>query len=167
MLPLCKSSAVLGAKMQSHYAEYGNTKLPRAYCYKCRSHAFVIDDIIQCCSRYYDFEAEKIKKMCLSSPFRKIPPIEVRKRILEKQQNRCLYCELEFGSIIFRKTKPMLVKLAWDHQIPFAYAQNNKDQNFCASCQVCNGIKSSIMFQTLDEAKLHILHIRKRKGYSS
>lgn len=152
--------------MQNHYAEYGNTKIARGYCHKCKNNAFVIDGIIQCCSRSYAFESNVVKKMSLSSPFRKTPPKAIKKLILDQQQNKCLYCEIEFGSFIFKGTRPILVKLAWDHQIPFAYAQNNKNQNFCAACQICNGIKSSIMFQTVDEAKLHIMHIREKKHYS-
>lgn len=153
--------------MQNHYAEYGNTRIPRGYCSRCRGYAFVIDQVLQCCDRNTHFESQKVKKMSASAPFRKRPPSAEKILILEKQQNQCLYCGKEFGSIAFRKGKPFLLRLEWDHQIPFAYAQDNKTSNFCAACHICNRIKGALMFKTVEEAIVFIRNVRIKKEYSA
>lgn len=152
--------------MQNHYAEYGNTRLIRNKCPACKRFAFVIDGRYQCCDRETSAEPQFIKKMVIASPYRKIPTTKKQREILEKQQNKCLYCEVEFGSVVFRNEKPLLSKLEWDHQVPFVYSQNNNRANFCAACNICNRIKSSKMFQTVDEAIIYIRHKRNLKGYA-
>jgi 5-methylcytosine-specific restriction endonuclease McrA len=53
-----------------------------------------------------------------------------------------------------------ILKVNWDHVVPFSYSQNNYAYNFVAACQICNGIKGSQMFKTLEEARIHIRAIR-------
>lgn len=57
------------------------------------------------------------------------------------------------------------LKLQWDHVDPWVYSLNNKDQNFVAACQICNGIKSSMIFNSVEEARVYIQGARKTKGY--
>jgi hypothetical protein len=91
---------------------------------------------------------------------RKGPNAAEKKLILELQGNRCLYCEMLFGSAIERKGRLIFLKVNWDHFVPFAYTQNNYAYNFVAACQICNGIKSSHLFKTLEEARIYVRTIR-------
>jgi len=52
----------------------------------------------------------------------------------------------------------------WDHYIPYAYSQNNYPYNFVAACALCNGIKSSHLFDTLEEAIEYVKRRRAKKG---
>jgi len=49
------------------------------------------------------------------------------------------------------------LRINFDHVVPFAYSQNNYRHNFVAACHICNSIKSSMMFNTLDEARAYIV----------
>ena len=40
--------------------------------------------------------------------------------------------------------------------VPFSYAQNNHTDNFVASCHVCNRWKRSIMFDTIEAARIYL-----------
>lgn len=100
---------------------------------------------------------------------RRKPRSLTRKRILNKQGNRCLYCRQRFGAEFIRTINGQKVKgvviLHWDHFIPYSYAEANPEDNWVASCASCNRIKHSKMFATLEEATLHIMRARKNKGY--
>jgi len=95
---------------------------------------------------------------------RKAPTAAERQMILELQGNRCLYCEMLFGAAVERKGRLIFLKVNWDHFVPFAYTQNNYAYNFVAACQICNGIKSSMTFKTVEEAKVYIAATRLLKG---
>jgi hypothetical protein len=44
--------------------------------------------------------------------------------------------------------------------------QDNRSINFVAACSICNGLKSSMMFQTEEEARVYIYEAWQRKGFS-
>jgi 5-methylcytosine-specific restriction endonuclease McrA len=88
---------------------------------------------------------------------RRQPTGEEKRLILENQGRRCLYCQRMFGSAVIRKGKIVWLKVTWDHVVPFSYSQNNHGHNFAAACQICNGLKGSLMFATIEEARTHIL----------
>lgn len=96
---------------------------------------------------------------------RKGPGRKEQERVLSEQDGRCLYCLKRLGSLGKRKDKRIALKLNWDHQIPIAYAYDNSGKNFCAACHVCNSLKSSMIFNSLDEARVYLLEARKEKGY--
>lgn len=149
-----------------HFAEYGNTKIQRAYCSRCKTTAFVIDSQLKCCDRLFEFESIEVKKMSIANPRRKTPCEDEKRAILEKQNGRCLYCGVSFGEIVFQGTRPFLLRINWDHMIPYAYSMDNRELNFCAACHVCNRIKSALMFQTLDEAIIYLKNVRVKKNYN-
>lgn len=96
---------------------------------------------------------------------RRPPPKSTRDAVLERQENRCLYCGGEFGGWASRHGKLVAVRIAWDHSVPFSYLQRNPDSNWVAACTVCNGIKSNLIFDSLIEAQDFIKHQRHIKGY--
>ena len=96
---------------------------------------------------------------------RRRPNVATRLHILQQQDGRCFYCGSRFGTYVTRKNRPRVLKAAWDHVIPYVYLQANPDTNWVAACQVCNGIKGSRIFATVDEAREHITRRRKRCGW--
>lgn len=156
-------------KTERHVVWYGRIALERAYCQDCKQFAFVIDDTLQCCYR----NAPQVN--CISRQeraseapsVRLLPPIQVRRTLLREQDNKCLYCCRRFGTQVWRGRKVIVLSVAWDHKVPFAYAQNNGLENFVAACQICNRLKGSIMFYSLEEARVYLYNRQIEKGYST
>ena len=59
-----------------------------------------------------------------------------------------------------------MLRVEWDHYIPYSYSQDNRVSNFVAACQICNRIKSSLMLPSAEEYRVHIQNKRVEKGYS-
>jgi 5-methylcytosine-specific restriction endonuclease McrA len=130
----------------------------------CQDYSFVIDGQLACCGTPVAVLPEKYKRESEPEQHRKTPPLKERQRQLEQQDYRCFYCERAFDSHAIRKSKLIRLHVVWDHMIPFAYGQDNSNRNFVAACQICNSIKSDYCFQTVDEAKIHIMNKWKEKG---
>lgn len=146
------------------YALYGNITLKRAYCSKCKQQAFIIEDKYSCCERKAYFNSKRTKRMSLTHDIRKAPSELQKKEILDSQNHKCLYCENRFGAMYVRDGITKALKIEFDHLIPYSFSANNYIYNFVAACNVCNGLKSSLMFQTLDEAKIYIQNEWKHKN---
>ena len=84
---------------------------------------------------------------------RRPPPLWARRLQLAKQENRCFYCDWEFGSWVAKRSRPVRLRVVWDHWVPYAYLQANPALNFVAACQLCNGLKRSDMFESVEEAR--------------
>jgi 5-methylcytosine-specific restriction endonuclease McrA len=147
-----------------HFALYGNVAIQREYCASCRQYALVLDRKLACCGMLSDFDSTKTKRMSEAEDGRKRPSPEEQKAILEAQGGRCLYCERVFGSVVMKKEKLVFLKVTWDHWIPYSYSRNNYPYNFAAACQICNGLKGSLMFETVDQARAYILSLWEAKG---
>ena len=102
------------------------------------------------------FSTNETIRMSPSSFIRRRPPLSVQRGILDAQANRCYYCDRPFGSSVIRRGRLTILKAVWDHYIPFAYRGSNPAENFVAACQVCNGFKSSMIFETREEAQLYL-----------
>ena len=146
-------------------ALYGNVAIPKGFCRKCGSTSFIRDGFFVCCGAPVKGEPGKFYRESEAPQQRKKPPKSEQERILAEQGHRCFYCEVPFDSTRFRKGKPVRIHVHWDHQLPFAYSQNNKSSNFVAACHVCNGIKSDFVFRDLQEAQVYLAGKRKQKGY--
>ena len=142
-----------------HYALYGNVVMPREYCPSCRQWALVVEGRLACCQMPTDLGSRQTKRMSQAPDIRRQPTEEEKRQILEGQQKHCLYCERTFGSAVIRKGKLTWLRVTWDHLVPFCYGQNNNAINFVAACQICNGIKGSLMFATIEEAQTYIVSL--------
>ncbi len=93
-----------------------------------------------------------------ADPHRLRPTVQEQSDILAEQRGQCLYCGNVFGDVVVRhKTgKHTVLKLHWDHLIPWVYSQDGRAQNFVASCHVCNGIKGSLVFETITEVRDYV-----------
>ena len=134
---------------ERHRAWYGDILLERMFCKECDCMCLVIEDIKQCCLK--KAMAEKSTEIeYVSEPVRKRKqlPLSVKKKILSEQGRRCFYCFRKFGSRYCRNNKIGYLKLHFDHINPYIMTYNNQPDNFVASCDVCNFIKSRLTIWT-------------------
>ena len=145
---------------------FGNVSIPRAYCDECEVQSLIVHGHYNCCGRPVGHLVIK-RYMRVSTPeyVRRGPKRKVKKIILNQQEDRCFYCGVLFGTEGFRHATPIRISHQWDHQLPFSLTQNNQAENFAAACHVCNGLKGSMVFQTLEEAQVWLALRRKDKGY--
>lgn len=139
---------------------YGTIILTKSWCSECESYAIVKKGILQCCdSRVLD-APERWKRESLATGTRALPSAQYQREQLDRQDNRCFYCLISFGSIVEHKKRDIRIIIHWDHLVPFAYLQSNPDQNFVAACQICNGVKGAKCFQTTEEARTYVITAR-------
>jgi len=150
---------------KDHIKIFGNVVMVSAYCPECQDEALIAQGEYTCCGASY--EEKKLDKIVRESEpvnKRKILGRKSREEILAQQNFCCFYCDRRFGKTVYRKGKPIALKINYDHQVPFAYGQNNSADNFVAACHICNAIKSSMLFDSIDKARLHILAAWAEKG---
>ena len=153
---------------KKHYAQYGNTLLRRGYCEICKSNALLIDGKLACCGdEPSGSEGNFSVQMSETVKKRKRPSKYVQEKILEIQDGMCFYCDSLFGEpFLHPKTeKVRFLRVCYDHYVPYSYSQNNNTDNFVATCQVCNGIKTNKIFESKEDARVFILDRRRRLGY--
>lgn len=142
--------------MSHHIGLYGNVALERALCPICCETAFVIDGEYTCCRLKVKSAATHYKRMTNPEAKRMLPTAKERAELLEQFQHSCAYCDRAFGAWVHRKGKIRRLSLAWDHQVPYSYSQNNEAHNFLPACNVCNGYKSDKIFTTVEEVRVYV-----------
>lgn len=162
----CTPGSRVEDKLPTYLGLYGNVSIQKALCDKCGSYAFILDGRLACCGRVYTERPTIYKREIEPQSRRRRLPLAARREQIKKQEGCCLYCQRRFGSYVFRGIKTTILRVCWDHSIPFAYAYNNQASNFVASCQICNSIKHDKIFQTLEDARVNILASWAEKGYS-
>ena len=83
---------------------------------------------------------------------RRQPRASVRQTILNGQDNRCFYCGLKFDEWFTYGGHAKKRTVCWDHLSPYALTFNSEDSNFVAACALCNSIKASRVFHTVQDA---------------
>lgn len=142
--------------MRATLALYGNVQIPRGYCPRCKTWAFIIQGIRQCCDIKIDIEIIKRKRMSSHHEKRRTPRKRDRERLLKEFQDACAYCERSFNRFVRYHGELNRTRLTWDHSVPWIHSQDNRGQNFLPACQFCNGWKSSLIFKTLEEVKVYV-----------
>ena len=154
---------------KSTLALYGNVAIPRGRCPDCKRTVLIVGGLYACCDEPAAGRLGGTKRMSQPCHKRKLPPLPWRRAQLEKQSHRCFYCDVTIGDFVMRVTRkssrPIRLRLHWDHLLAFAYSQDNNEYNYVAACHVCNGIKSSRIFATLDELRIYVADRREAKGY--
>jgi len=145
---------------------YGNVAIIKGYCPVCKGYAFIRNGKLLCCDYALDAKPDKYKRESIPEQRRHLPPLKFRLEQLEKQENRCFYCNRHFGNVVYKKNKTIKLRTHWDHKIPYALSQNNEIYNFVAACHICNAMKYSKVFQTKDEAQVYLTLKWERKKYS-
>ncbi|SRR6266498_3733337 len=128
----------------------------KANCRDCGSSALVLDGKLLCCDALLSSEPTRVKRECASDHQRRLPPLADRRSQLKLQQNHCFYCDRIFGSRVYRGARLTRLRVEWDHVIPYSYCEDNCISNFVAACHVCNAIKSSHVFSSLESARAFI-----------
>lgn len=95
------------------------------------------------------------------------PTSKAKKEITAKQEGRCLYCRIKIGATVRRNDKPVAVRPAWDHFVPFLYSRRNPRDGWVLACTICNAIKGCSMFSTVADAQKHIIERRAALGYET
>jgi len=150
------------------YKLFGSVSIPSGCCYACNQNSFIIDGMLQCCNRKIEdnIEFKGFERVATDDDKRIIISKAMKKKILTDQEYCCLYCETPFHFRKKRNGKSIKLKIQYDHLVPFAYLNDNSFENIAAACHVCNLLKSSMIFQTVDEAKVYLEAKRARKGYN-
>lgn len=144
----------------SHLAVFGNVAIRRVFCSDCEGFSLVDKNNRKlCCDALDVTEPKRIKRVVTPEQSRKRPSLEHRKAVLAAQNDCCAYCDRAFGSTVAYKSKTTRLRPHWDHLVPYSFQQNNADDNFVAACHVCNSRKSSLIFQTMDEARVHLQNL--------
>jgi len=149
-----------------HIAWYGDVKTIKMYCEDCDTECFVIDDIKQCCNKTTETELVEYQEQLVEKLIkRKGPTNKQKEEIIAEQGDQCIYCGVQFGVPYYRKARPESIHLTrrnWDHLVPYIYALNNME--FVLACNLCNTIKSSRIFDTVEEVIEYVKIRRKEKG---
>jgi hypothetical protein len=125
---------------------YGQTTIKSEFCEKCQQEAFIIGGKFSCCGKSIgNPEHQQVIYELQLNARRKIPKKWLRKRILDEQNNRCLYCGVEFGT--WEDGKQITVE--WDHIKPHCYTGANYE--FAAACGRCNRAKAGKVFDSIRE----------------
>lgn len=127
---------------------YGNITIPTDYCYQCHARSFVFDDKIACCGSPCPPRPVQGFKIIADVVFKRHPiSAKLARKILDSQDYCCIYCSARFGSMRNFKGKNEIVKLHFDHLIPFVYGGNHT--RIVAACSRCNVHKSDKYFDNL------------------
>lgn len=137
-------------------AYYGGVVLLREYCPECKDYAIIIGNELQCCGLKLRPEQPdeprvyRRRRMSEGSLHRIRISTKAKKACLRFQINQCLYCgaHVSIGTAHF------------DHFIPRSYSQDDSADNIVAACAKCNSLKSDLMFQTVEEARVYICQRR-------
>lgn len=98
---------------------------------------------------------------------RRTPTNAQREIITANQKNRCLYCDLRIGTVVWRGIYNVRLQVNWDHFVPYSYGRTNASSNWVLACHICNGIKGCRMFETVVEAQEYIRARWAKKGYTA
>lgn len=143
---------------------YGSVMLERQVCPQCGEWSIIKDGKTACCDEPAEAKARRTaQRMSGGTGIRCKPTKGEQNIILWKQKQSCFYCGRSFGSAVFRNGNIILLRLEWDHFVPFSYTLAR--QNFVAACHICNQIKASMVFETPEEAREYVAKAREKKGY--
>jgi 5-methylcytosine-specific restriction endonuclease McrA len=155
----------MSARRRPYVGLYGNTAIAKERCSDCDRFALVINGRLACCDRKAQSIPEFLKRETCPGDEKRIPSPAAQREQLDRQGDRCMYCERQFGGYAFKGVRAMKLRVCWDHVVPFAFGQDNSDVNFVAACQICNGIKSTRLYPSLDSARIDIMQKREELGF--
>lgn len=93
--------------------------------------------------------------------------------LLARWDNRCAYCRLPFGLLIWRSSTRLgrlsargyfnatkhagtALTLHWDHFTPFTYSESCADDQFLPACNLCNALKADKVFRSVEGAREYL-----------
>jgi len=121
-----------------------------AVCPRCQTRSFVEEAtaggyVTACCDERIVTAGEEPARVASIASHRRRKPSEFfRRKVMRLQHDRCFWCGRVFGSLVVIRGEPTPLRCVMDHYIPRALGlENQQDDDFVASCHVCNGFKSS------------------------
>lgn len=144
---------------------YGSTALLKAYCFICKAYSFIQNGVFVCCNRVYENIPKKeiLKRESAGQRNRKRLPKKVKNRILEAQNHKCIYCDIDLNDKYVwdnKRAKFIKIKVHFDHFVSWNYSRSDQASNLVAACHLCNGIKSDKYFTDIQSAADYILSRR-------
>lgn len=106
------------------------------------------------------FRPKAITRVAGGTRKRKQPSSRRKMELLIEQDNRCAYCDCEFGSFVVYKRKVKQALCEFDHVIPRSHTESDSDDNFVAACSICNRLKSNLRFSDYESMVGYILRRR-------
>ena len=98
--------------------------------------------------------ALSLKARFMGSPKRGKPSPTIQARLIQEQTGRCAYCNASLVDL----------KIEWDHFEPFAFTNDNSQDNWVASCQKCNRKKKDHVFRSERALEAFCLSMVKAHG---
>jgi len=149
---------------------FGSKKMIRTYCPNCQETTLVAKGTRLCCDSPYSVkDAKPVRKKREGLGGRRTrPPKKIIDKMLLDQDFKCFYCLIPFGTFFNhpRTRKLFRTRVCLDHLVPYSYSQNNEKTNFVCACQICNSIKSNLMFESIESARVYVAYKRNKKGYT-
>ena len=140
--------------MKVRASQYGLVIMQRGECKECGDSCLVaFDGRSVCCRAEVEIYKKGRVKKEVSSNCRKAPTKLGQRNLLIIQEGKCYWCGRKFGDYVISKTGKVYELIpCWDHYIPFSFTGSSQDDQFVASCKVCNSHKSAkIIFNQEEE----------------
>ena len=140
--------------MKVKASQYGSVIMQRGKCLECGDNCLVaMDGRSVCCRAEVELVTEGIIKKEIRTNNRRQPSNLGKRNLLIIQEGRCYWCGRKFGDFVVSKSgKAYELKPHWDHYIPFSFTGSSEDDQFVASCKMCNSHKSAkIIFSQQEE----------------
>jgi 5-methylcytosine-specific restriction endonuclease McrA len=93
-------------------------------------------------------------------------PAYVKNAKSAEQGGCCVYCERAFGSAVLHGEVEILKSTA-DHFIPRKGYGRTVDSNIYMACHICNRLKSTRVFKSMEEARIWLSKEWEYKGYKT
>jgi len=128
-------------------AFYGDTVSYRHRCPRCGLHTLSGGTEFKCDCGYKSYNVV-VKREIIETgkPRRRVCPADIKKRLIEDQDDKCFWCEREIGQPYYKSSKVRYLKRNYDHAVPYARSGRNTRDNWRLSCDVCNRWKASLVF---------------------
>lgn len=135
----------------------GSVILFREICPKCKEYNLSgeMQFTCDCGERYIASELNSERKL-IDGKIRRKNMSKIRKEIIESQGGKCYWCGRKFGVYYIKNGIIRTLKAVVDHIMPYGYGEDNSDKNLCASCNICNAWKSSLIFETEDDCRMYL-----------
>lgn len=147
---------------------YGNEEILEEHCQRCQRDSFITNGKFRCCGQTApNVSPTTWKQVSPVAGGRKKPPLWAQQETLNAQDHRCLYCEVAFETAVYRDGKRCRRYICWDHFRPWSYSFDNRNENLVAACNLCNGIKSDLIFRDFDECQAFIQLRWQSKHYTT
>lgn len=132
---------------------FGNVALHHERCPSCGYESFIREGVSVCCSAEVEYIDPRVQRESPTHSLHTKPACSIQDVILDRQGHTCFYCFQEFGSIYLDGGHKKVLRIEWDHFIPWSYDGNNSSKNFVAACHVCNQWKHNFIFPTAETAR--------------